>query len=59
MLNHCPEEDGTKYVGAVLDDCQGGGGGRRWMRVKKGIMVMEGDLTWGGEYTVHCTDEVL
>ena len=22
-------------------------------------MVMEGDLTWSGEYAVQCTDEVL
>ena len=22
-------------------------------------MVMEGDLTWGGEHTVQCTDDVL
>ena len=22
-------------------------------------MVMEGDLTWGGEHTVQCTDHVL
>ena len=26
---------------------------------KWGQMVMEGDLTWGGEYTVHHTDDVL
>ena len=22
-------------------------------------MVMEGDLTWGGEHTIQCTDDVL
>ena len=22
-------------------------------------MVMEGDLTWGGEHTILCTDDVL
>ena len=30
--------------------------------VKEGMggqMVMEGDLTWGGEHTIQCTDDVL
>ena len=22
-------------------------------------MVMQGDLTWGGEHTIQCTDDVL
>ena len=22
-------------------------------------MVLEGDLTWGAEHTIHCTDDVL
>ena len=22
-------------------------------------MVMQGDLTWGGEHTIHCADDVL
>ena len=26
---------------------------------KEGQMVMEGDLTWDGEYTTLCTDDVL
>ena len=26
---------------------------------KGGINVMEGDLTWGGEHTVHYTDDVV
>ena len=24
-----------------------------------GINVMDGDVTWGGEHTVQCTDDVL
>ena len=23
------------------------------------LLVMEGDLTWGGEHTIHCTNDVL
>ena len=33
------------------------GGGRRGY--KKGQMLMEVDLTWGGEYTIQYTDDVL
>ena len=22
-------------------------------------MVMDGDLTWGGEHTIQCTDDIL
>ena len=28
-------------------------------RVKEGKMVLEGDLTWGAEHTIQCTDDVL
>ena len=34
------------------------GGGRK-KRVKGGQMVTDGDLTWGDEHTIQCTDNVV
>ena len=36
-----------------------GGEGRRWRRRNRGQMVLEGDLTWGDEHTMQCTDDEL
>ena len=41
---------------SVITRGEGGGG------VEEGEgsqMVMEGELTWGGEHTIQCTDDVL
>ena len=36
-----------------------GGGGWGGVEEGRGINVMDGDVTWGGEHTVQCTDDVL
>ena len=38
---------------------RGEGGWRQIEAAKGGQLVMEGDVTWGGERTVLCTDDVL
>ena len=38
---------------------RGNGGRREVEEGKGGQMVMEGDLTWGGERTIQDTDDVL
>ena len=27
--------------------------------IEGGYMVMEGDVTWGGEHPIQCTDDVI
>ena len=49
----------THRRGKQFGDCPGGGRWREEEESMGGLVVLDGDMTWGGEHIVQCTDDVL